>query len=241
MQPASGHRSGIDAMMLAAALPDGFSGHVADLGAGAGAAGLAVLSRCCMAQASLFERDPVMLAAASATLALAHNAHLARRATIHAADVAARGRQRTEQGLPDDTFDAVIFNPPYNSDRDRATPDGRKAEAHVGHSSLLGEWLRTACAIAKPRGWVALIARPESLGDILSATGNRLGAMEVKPIHAHADAAAIRIVVRGIKGSRAKLRLAPPHVLHVGPSSGGMQPYTDAANRITNGEAALFE
>ncbi|MCR4269269.1 methyltransferase, partial [Nitratireductor sp. ZSWI3] len=43
VQPArGGHRSGIDAMLVAAALPDGFAGAVADLGAGAGAAGFAV-------------------------------------------------------------------------------------------------------------------------------------------------------------------------------------------------------
>ena len=54
VQPAcSGHRAGMDAMMLAAAVPAGFAGRLADLGAGAGAAGLAVLSRCSRAQAVL--------------------------------------------------------------------------------------------------------------------------------------------------------------------------------------------
>ena len=44
VQPsAKGHRSGIDAMILASAVPADFKGKVADLGAGAGAAGLAGL------------------------------------------------------------------------------------------------------------------------------------------------------------------------------------------------------
>ncbi|TJW38699.1 MAG: methyltransferase, partial [Mesorhizobium sp.] len=42
----AGHRAGMDAMMLAAAVPSSFAGRLADFGAGAGAAGLAVLSRC---------------------------------------------------------------------------------------------------------------------------------------------------------------------------------------------------
>lgn len=43
VQPAlKGHRSGVDAMILASAVPNGFAGRVADLGSGAGAAGLAV-------------------------------------------------------------------------------------------------------------------------------------------------------------------------------------------------------
>ena len=42
----TGHRAGMDAMTLAAAVPSGFAGRLADFGAGAGAAGLAVASRC---------------------------------------------------------------------------------------------------------------------------------------------------------------------------------------------------
>ncbi|TIW14778.1 MAG: methyltransferase, partial [Mesorhizobium sp.] len=39
VQPSQGgHRAGMDAMMLAAAVPSGFSGRLADFGAGAGAA-----------------------------------------------------------------------------------------------------------------------------------------------------------------------------------------------------------
>jgi hypothetical protein len=48
-----GHRSGMDAMMLAAAVPGSFAGRLADLGAGAGAAGLAVASRCRRASTSV--------------------------------------------------------------------------------------------------------------------------------------------------------------------------------------------
>ncbi|TIT88992.1 MAG: methyltransferase, partial [Mesorhizobium sp.] len=38
VQPRSGHRAGMDAMMLAAAVPSSFAGRLADFGAGAGAA-----------------------------------------------------------------------------------------------------------------------------------------------------------------------------------------------------------
>ena len=63
VQPASGgHRAGMDAMMLAAAVPSTFTGRLVDFGAGAGAAGLAVLSRCSDAEAVLVERSPEMIA-----------------------------------------------------------------------------------------------------------------------------------------------------------------------------------
>ena len=57
----AGHRAGMDAMMLAAAVPSGFAGRLADFGAGAGAAGLAVASRCPAAEVVLVENAPEML------------------------------------------------------------------------------------------------------------------------------------------------------------------------------------
>ncbi|MGB3832242.1 MAG: methyltransferase, partial [Mesorhizobium sp.] len=64
----AGHRAGMDAMMLAAAVPSAFAGQIADFGAGAGAAALSVLSRCPKARAVLVERAEEMAAFADATL-----------------------------------------------------------------------------------------------------------------------------------------------------------------------------
>ena len=55
-----GHRSGMDAMLLAALVADERAIRVADLGAGAGAAGMAVASRLNRAVVVLFERSPDM-------------------------------------------------------------------------------------------------------------------------------------------------------------------------------------
>lgn len=56
IQPRRGHRAGMDAMMLAASLPGSFAGRLADLGSGAGAAGLAVATRCPDATVALVEQ-----------------------------------------------------------------------------------------------------------------------------------------------------------------------------------------
>src|SRR5690606_27508380 len=69
VQPRRGHRAGTDAMMLAAAVPGNFAGRLADLGAGAGAAGLAVAARCRLSQIVLVERSPEMASWARRTLA----------------------------------------------------------------------------------------------------------------------------------------------------------------------------
>ena len=92
-QPDDGPRAGMDALVLAAAVPSDFAETLADLGAGAGAAGLAVLARCPQARATLVEREPRMIEAARLTLDLPENSAIAGRAQILAADVELAGRE----------------------------------------------------------------------------------------------------------------------------------------------------
>ena len=235
VQPRKGHRAGLDAMLLAAAVPDGFAGRLADLGAGAGAAGLAVAARCPKARIVLVEREPDMLTHAGLTLAHPANAHISGQVELLAADVTLTGGARREAGLGDAAFDFAIMNPPFNAASDRASPDGLRRAAHVMESGLFEAWLRTASAIVRPRGGLALIARPQSLGDILAALDGRFGGAMILPVYPRAGEAAIRIIVRAVRGSRAGLSLAPPLVLHEGGS--GFSPQAEAA---INGKAGLF-
>jgi tRNA1(Val) A37 N6-methylase TrmN6 len=222
-------------MLLAAAVPDGFAGRLADLGAGAGAAGLAVAARCPKARIVLVEREPDMLAHAGLTFAHAANAHISGRVELLAADVTLTGRARREAGLGDAAFDFAVMNPPFNAASDRASPDALRRAAHVMESGLFDQWLRTASAIVRPRGGLALIARPQSLGDILAALHGRFGGAMILPVYPRAGEAAIRIIVSAVRGSRAGLSLAPPLVLHEAAS--GFSPQAEAA---INGQAALF-
>lgn len=237
VQPKGGHhRSGLDAMLLAATVPDGFSVALADLGAGAGAAALAVLARCPDARALLVERDPTMLECARRTLADGRNASFAARATLLAADVTLAGQARAAAGLPTDAIDHVIANPPFNDARDRQTPDNAKAAAHVIDADRLTAWIKTAAAIARPAGRLSLIVRPEMLDVVLSALKGRFGALALRPVHARADRPAIRLLVAGTKGSRARLALLPPLILHHEGTSNAFTPQADA---LINGQAEL--
>ncbi|MBB5704530.1 tRNA1(Val) A37 N6-methylase TrmN6 [Ochrobactrum daejeonense] len=237
VQPAmKGHRSGVDAMILASAVPNGFSGRVADLGSGAGAAGLAVAARCRQARVTLVERSGFMAGFARKTVAHPLNAALAERLDVVEADVALKGKARIAAGLGDNSFDFAIMNPPFNEARDRSTPDPLKAEAHVMPEGMFEQWVRTAAAIVKPGGGIAIIARPGSIRPILDALSGRFGGLKIVPVHPRADTAAIRIVVAGIRGSRAGLSLMPALVLH-GDEGHGFTPRADAIN---NGLEALL-
>ena len=232
----AGHRAGADALILASAVPGDFSGRLADFGAGAGAAALAVAARCTMAEVCLVEQSPEMLHFAEMTLAHPHNAGLKGRATLLAADVSLAGEARERAGLARDSFDFVIMNPPFNAAGDRPSPDPVKREAHVMPDGMFDSWIKSAAAVVRPRGGLAIVARPVSLQPILAALAGRFGDAEIVPVHAREHESAIRIVVRARRAARGSLALNPPLVLHEALGDG----FSPRAGAILDGEASLF-
>lgn len=229
-----GHRAGMDAMLLAAMVPDSGPMRVADLGAGAGAAGMGVASRIEGAKVALFERSPEMADYARKSITHPDNARIAPRLTVVEADVTLKGKARIAAGLEDDIFDHVIMNPPFNHTGDRRTPDDLKAEAHAIEGDLFEDWIRTAGAILKPGGQLSLIARPESVAAIIMACGRRFGGIEITMLHPREGESAIRLLASAIKGSRARLVFRAPLFMH-GDGSHRFLPEIDDFN---NGRAA---
>lgn len=229
-----GHRSGMDAMLLASLVAAQKPIRLADLGAGAGAAGMAVAARLDTAEVTLVERSPDMAAFARKSLALSENAFFSGRVRVLQADVTLTGRARSAAGLADDSFDHVIMNPPFNDAGDRKTPDSLKAEAHAMTQGLFESWIRTAGAIAMPGGQMSLIARPQSIGEIIAACGRRFGGLEVTPIHPRQGENAVRILVTAIKGSRARLDLRAPLIMH----GEGTHKFEALVDDLNNGRSA---
>jgi tRNA1(Val) A37 N6-methylase TrmN6 len=232
-----GHRSGIDAMLLASVVPSGFSGRLADLGAGAGAAGLAVAMRCRHCSIVLAEVDNLMLDHANQTLNHPSNQWLAGRASIVESDVSLSGARRAISGLADNAFEFAIMNPPFNLPQDRRTPDLLKAKAHVMDEGLFESWLRTSAAIVRPGGGVAIIARPQSVAEIIAAMKGRFGALRLVPIQPRATESAIRVIVTGTRASRAPLSIEPAIILH---GASGNE-FLARADGLINGAYGLFD
>ena len=74
-----------------------------------------------------------------------------------------------------------------------------------------------------------MIHRAEALSECLAALGGRLGGLAILPIQPRDGAAATRVLLRGVKGSKAPLSLLPPLVLHR--SDGAYAPLADAILR----------
>ena len=237
VQPSrKGHRAGTDAMMLAASVPSTFAGRLADLGAGAGAAGLAVASRCPGARVTLIERSAEMADFARRSIGHEANGGLADRCEVVEADVRMADAER-RRVFGDFSFDWAIMNPPFNNALDRPSPDALRREAHVMEDThVFNDWLKTAGWLVKPGGGVAVIARPQSLLEILSAMRPYFGGAEIRAMHPRADKPATRIVVRGWRGVTRDLSLMPPLVLHQ-PES---HRFSAEADAINNGRGSLF-
>jgi tRNA1(Val) A37 N6-methylase TrmN6 len=228
-QPRAGaHRAGLDAVLLAAALPDGTDGAVIDLGAGVGVAGLSAAARLVGVRATLVEIEPAAAALARRNAA-ANVAAVGDRITVAEADVLSAA-SRAAAGLAPNGWDHVICNPPFHpSDRTRASPDAKRAGAHSLDPADLEGWMRAAAALCKPGGTVTIVFRADELPRLLAAAGSRFGSLAVLPVHPKADAPASRVILRARPQGRAPLRLLPGFVLHA--PDGGWLPAADAVLR----------
>jgi len=230
-QPAEGHRCGTDAVLLAAAAPADFSGLAIDVGAGVGAAGLALAVARPGARIGLLENDPFIAGLARANLL---QNKLAGRGHVLEADVLSKASRRGA-GLRDESAGLVITNPPFlDPSRARLSPDPRKRRAHaMPTEGALAVWIVASLAVVAPGGLFILIHRPDALPLILQTLAGRAGGIAVLPVYPRRETKAGRILVRGEKGSRAPLAIAPPLVLHDG------EGFTEAADAIHRGVAMI--
>ncbi|MEX0696222.1 MAG: methyltransferase [Dongiaceae bacterium] len=226
-----GHRSGLEAVLIAAAIETDFDGTLVDLGAGSGIAGMCVAARCPGASVVLVERDRDAVAAARATLARPANRAFAGRVSIVATDIGAPESQRLADGLGRDFADAVILNPPfYDPDGGTLSSHPLRADAHVIGGGGLEPWFRTAASVLRPGGRVVAIFRADGIGDLLAALAGRFGAAAILPIHPRANQPAHRVLVRAVKGSRGRPALLPGLTLH-GEAGGAYLPPVEAILR----------
>lgn len=225
VQPKRGHRVGTDAALLVAAAGEARQGRIVDVGAGVGAVGLALAQRSALASVDLVELDPELTRLAESNAA---RNGLQDRTRVLRLDTLNSGERR-QAGLAE-SADWLVTNPPFFEARAvRASPDEGKARAHVFARAGLADWIESSLAMLAPGGRFVMIHRPDALSDVLAAIGGRLGALAILPVHPGKSASAHRVLVSGVKGSKAPLRLAPGLVLHE--ADGRLTAEADAIHR----------
>lgn len=209
-QPRSGHRAGHDAMLLAAATAARPGDRVADLGAGVGAAGLALARRVGGIALTLVEIDPGL-----AELARRNVATNAIPAEIAVLDVTAGAASFAAMGLGPDSVDVVMTNPPFHdAARHRASPDPARAAAHMAGPATLEAFVHAARRILRSGGGLTMIWRADGLAEVLMALSRGFGSPVLQPVYSEPGRPAIRILVRAVKGGRAPLQMLPAVTLN---------------------------
>jgi tRNA1(Val) A37 N6-methylase TrmN6 len=198
-QSESGFRSGLDAVMLAAAVPATANQTVLELGAGSGAASLCLMARAGGLRVTGIEKDPDLVA-----LAQDNAAANGFDCNFIAADIFA---------LPADLkrdFDQVFANPPFHGEG-QASPDPARAAALMDNG-LLRDWLKLGLQRTVSGGFFTAILRADRLNEALSALPER--GLCAFPLWPRQGEAPKRVIVQARKGSSAPFALLPGLVLH---------------------------
>jgi tRNA1(Val) A37 N6-methylase TrmN6 len=229
-QPVKGPRVGLDAVFLAQAIPI-LSGSVVDVGAGTGVVGLAVAQKAAGVVLTAIELD-AGLAAMIGRNALSNG--LEHQVRVVHGDVLAPLR---ELGLEPSSQDYVLCNPPFaTTGEGRVAASPVRQRAHVMAAGDLEHWARRWSALARADGQLAIVHRADRIGEILAALDARFGAIEIMPLFPRVGVAAHRVLVRGIKGSRALPTLHAGMVLH--DANGD---WTPAVQAVLTAEATVWK
>ncbi|MES2472985.1 MAG: methyltransferase [Pseudomonadota bacterium] len=218
VQPESGFRAGLDAVMLAAGVP-AKSGHAAlELGSGVGTVSLCLAARVPGIIVTGVEQDAGLV-----RLAGENAASNGADARFVAADIFALPSELKRD------FDQVFCNPPFHGEG-QVSPDAARAAALMDGGSLR-DWLKLGLQRTVSGGFFTAILRADRLNEALAALPEK-GVLAF-PLWPHAGEAPKRVIVQARKGSSAPFALLPGLVLHS--ADGGWTPESDAILR--RGEA----
>ena len=223
LQPRKGFRSGVDAVLLAAAVPAQAGNTVLELGCGVGVASLCLHARVHGLRLTGIEVQADYAALADSNVA-SNGADMAV-VTADLRNLPADLRQRQ--------FNHVMMNPPYF---DRATGpsalDVGRDTALAGDTPLQ-DWLDVGVRRLAPKGAFTLIQHISRLPEVLGALQGRLGSLVVLPIAGREASAPNLFLLLGRHSGKAPFVLKAPLVLHSGDAhEADAESYTDRVQGI---------
>ena len=222
-QPAQGHRTEIEPVHLAAAIPARPGDRVLEAGLGAGAGLLCLAARVPGLKGTGIELDPDTAALARCNL--------------------------RDNGLPDwpvlamdvldlrapGTFTHAFANPPWHDPAGTPSPDQRRRLAKQDAGGGLGSWGSALTDAVQLGGTVTLVVPGASAARGLRALHDAgCGGLVLAPFWPKPGRDARLAIVQGRRGSRAPDRVAPGLLLHH--EHGG---FTAEADTVLRGGAAL--
>ena len=227
LQPEKGYRAGIDAVFLAATIPCAAGESVYEAGIGAGVAAL-----CALARTPTIHVTGIEVATRYALLCEenAKRNGFGNNVRVIQADIKDALRKDLASMPPHGSFQHAFANPPFFDEaKSTPSPNYLKAQAHAFGADDLELWIKVLATMVTMRGTVTIIYRPDALGKLLTHMESRFGDIRIAPLYARESTAAARVIVQGVKGSKAPMQLLPGLTLH--DVSGQFTPEADAILR----------
>jgi tRNA1Val (adenine37-N6)-methyltransferase len=220
-QSRRGFRSGIEPVLLAAAVPAKPGQRVLEGGSGAGAALLCLAARVAVRGIGI-ERDAASVALARRNAADNDRSEL----SFIEGDVTAS---------VDGEFDHAFANPPYHLASGTPSPDPSRELAKRGDEGMLAVWASALARSLGQRGTLTFILASAALpAGIAAFAAAGCAPSAMLPLWPKEGRAAKLVLLRGVKGGVSPFRVLPGLVLHA-PDGG----FTPAAEAILRDSRAL--
>jgi len=201
-QGETGHRTGIEPVLLAAICPARPGERVLEGGLGSGAALLCLARRVPGVTGVGIERD--LAQAAVARYNIEANALPIEVIEGDIAEVVPQGR-----------FDHAITNPPWHDPAATASPDAAQDGARRAQPGLFALWAARLAAPLRHRGTLHLITGAGTVTECLAAFAQAgCGSHVITPLWPRAGRDAKLVLLGAVKGGRAPTRIAAGLVLH---------------------------
>ena len=230
-QPASGYRTAIDTVLLAASVGAKPENRVLDMGCGVGGAMLALGARV-GARVDGIEIQSQLVGLAKANIS---ENGLDASLRVFEGDIVAPPKEIARGG-----YDFVMANPPFmDAGRGNPPPGEMKRTANFEGSADLAQWLGAGLMLVKRKGTVVIIQRADRLGHIMAAiesirdaNGEGAGDAVILPIHPRRGEPANRVIVSFRRGVKTPVTLLEGIAVHTDGEG-----YTDLLEDVLDGGA----
>lgn len=232
IQPRKGYRAGLDAVMIAAAIPAKPGERIIEAGLGTGVASLCLMKQVPDLTICGLEINPDY-----ADLARRNAGRDSSSGNLHVieGDIAMPPANYAKYNLDVGSFAHAFANPPYRRESgSRAGSDPGRNRAHLLSPGGLALWTKFLLAMVSTKGTISLILPADMLDEALTLLKGRAGDVLIFPLFPKQHEPAKRIILQATKASRAPLTLLPGLILHDTDGS-----YTKQANAILRGNDRL--